>query len=147
MSAKQKMCAVMYLPTLLNKGSCIWLYFAFSKSNLLSYSAAAFPVLKYYLLNQSPLDCPLTVLKCKLSVLEKCPSYRELSYRKMTEKWQAPTSGVRLIVVSVKRELTVVDNLLHLFIIFLFSNQGSLTKEATRYMACNRHHVKSTEVT
>ena len=31
-----------------------------------------------------------------MSVLEKCPSYREYSYSKMTEKWQGPTPGVRL---------------------------------------------------
>ena len=46
-------------------------------------------------------------LKRPLSVLERCPSYREFSYSKMTGKWQGPTKGVRLIEVSVKRELTV----------------------------------------
>ena len=43
--------------------------------------------------------------KCPLSVLERCPSYREYSYNKMTEKRKWPTPGVRLIEVSVKREL------------------------------------------
>ena len=49
-----------------------------------------------------------------LSVLERCPAYREFRCSKMTEKWCAGTNtgcpfyrGVRLIEVSVKRELTV----------------------------------------
>ena len=54
----------------------------------------------------------MTVLKCPLSVLERCPFYREFSYSKMTEKRPGPTQGVglkevRLIEVSVKRELTI----------------------------------------
>ena len=36
-----------------------------------------------------------------------CPSYREYSYSKMTEKRQWPKPGVRLTEVSVKTELTV----------------------------------------
>ena len=42
-----------------------------------------------------------------MSVLERCPSNRENSYSKMTEKRQGPTPGVRLREVFVKRELTV----------------------------------------
>ena len=42
-----------------------------------------------------------------MSVLKRCPSYREFNYSKMTEKWQGPTQGVRLREVSVERELTV----------------------------------------
>ena len=40
----------------------------------------------------------------QVSILEKCPSYREYSYSKMTEKRQGPTPGVRLIesIVTVK---------------------------------------------
>ena len=45
--------------------------------------------------------------KCPLSVLWRCPSYREFGYSKMTEKRPGPAPGVRLIEVSVKRELTV----------------------------------------
>ena len=45
--------------------------------------------------------CLLTVL----SVLKRCPSYREF---KMTEKRQGPTPAVPLMEVSVKRELTVL---------------------------------------
>ena len=42
-----------------------------------------------------------------MSVLERCPSYSENSYSKMTEKQQGPTPDVRLREVFVKRELTV----------------------------------------
>ena len=35
-----------------------------------------------------------------MSILEKCPSYREYSYSKMTEKGQGPTPGVHRIEVS-----------------------------------------------
>ncbi len=45
--------------------------------------------------------------RLQLSVLDRCPSYREFSYSKMTEKRQRPSVGVRLIEVSVKREVTV----------------------------------------
>ncbi len=45
--------------------------------------------------------CPLAVSKCPLSVLEKCPSYREFCYSKMTEKRQGLSPGVRLMEVSV----------------------------------------------
>ena len=41
-----------------------------------------------------------------LFVLEKCPSNKEYSPGKITEEWQGPTPGVRLIEVSVIRELT-----------------------------------------
>ena len=51
--------------------------------------------------------CPLTALKCPLSIVERCPSYKEFGYSKMTETRPGPTQGVRLIEVSVKRELTV----------------------------------------
>ena len=39
-----------------------------------------------------------------MSVLERCLSYREYSYSKMTEKWQDPTPSVHLIenIVTVK---------------------------------------------
>ncbi len=47
------------------------------------------------------------ISKCPLSVLERCPSYREFGYSKITEKRQGPSPGVRLIEVSVERELTV----------------------------------------
>ena len=53
--------------------------------------------------------CPLTVLKCPLSVLDRCPSYRELNNSKMTEKQPGPTQGVRLKEASVKREGERVD--------------------------------------
>ena len=46
------------------------------------------------------------LLKCPLSVLERCPSYREYSYSKMIEKRRGPTPGVRVREVSDKRELT-----------------------------------------
>ncbi len=46
-------------------------------------------------------SCPLVVSKCPLSVLERCPSYREFFYSKMTEKRQGPSPSVRLMVVSV----------------------------------------------
>ena len=53
--------------------------------------------------------CPLTVLKCPLSVLWRCPSYREFGYSKMTEKRTGPALGVRLIEVFVMGELTVLQ--------------------------------------
>ena len=37
----------------------------------------------------------------------RCPSYGEFGCSKMTEKQPGPAPGVRLIEVSVKRELTV----------------------------------------
>ena len=65
------------------------------------------PVLKYYSLRKLLFKCPLTISKCPMTFLERCSSYKELSYSKMTEKRQGPTQGVRLMDVSVKRELTV----------------------------------------
>ena len=58
--------------------------------------------------HSAPHKCPLTISKCPLSVLWRCPSYREFGYSKMTEKRPAQAPGVRLIEVSVKRELTVL---------------------------------------
>ncbi len=58
----------------------------------------------------------LVISKCPLSVLERCPSYREFGYSKMTDKragtiTRCPSyGGVRLIEVSVKRELTVLPS-------------------------------------
>ena len=57
-------------------------------------------VLKYFSLHKAP-------QKCLLSGLERCSSYREYSYSKMTEKRQGPKPCVRLTEVSVKIELTV----------------------------------------
>ena len=57
--------------------------------------------------HSAPRKCPLMILKCPLSVLWRCPSYREFGYSKVTEKRPGPAPGVRLIEVSVKRELTV----------------------------------------
>ena len=45
----------------------------------------------------------MAVLKCPLSVLERCPSYREFSFSKMTKKRPGKTQDVRLIEVSVGR--------------------------------------------
>ena len=42
-----------------------------------------------------------------MSVLERCPSYRESNKR--SKERQGPTLGVRLIEVSVKRESTVFE--------------------------------------
>ena len=47
------------------------------------------------------------LFKCPLSVIERCPSNREFKYSKINEERLGPTSDVRLIQVSVKRELTV----------------------------------------
>ena len=58
--------------------------------------------------HSAPHKCPLTISKCPLSVLLRCPSYREFGCSKMTEKRPGPTPGVRLMEVSVKRELTVL---------------------------------------
>ena len=60
--------------------------------------------------HSAPHKCPLTISKCPLSVLWRCPSYREFGYSKMTEKQPGPAPGVRLIEVSVKRELTVLSS-------------------------------------
>ena len=62
------------------------------------------PILKHYSLQKHFFKCPLTGLKCPLSVLARCPSYKEFGYSKMTEKWPGPTEGVRLIksLVTVK---------------------------------------------
>ena len=57
--------------------------------------------------HSTPGKCPLTILKCPLSVLWRCPSYREFGWSKMTEKRPGPAPAVRLIEVSVKREFTV----------------------------------------
>ena len=57
--------------------------------------------------HSAPCKCPLTILKCPLSVLWRCPSYREFGYSEMTDKRPGPAPGVRPIEVSVKRELTV----------------------------------------
>ena len=62
--------------------------------------------------HSAPCNCPLTILKCPLSVLWRCLSYREFGYTnygytKMTEKRPGPAPGVRPIEVSVKRELNV----------------------------------------
>ena len=56
----------------------------------------------------APRKCPLTILKCPFSVLWRCLSYREFGYSEMTDKRPGPAPGVRLIEVSVKRELTVL---------------------------------------
>ena len=40
-----------------------------------------------------------------MSILERCPSYKESNKR--SKERQGPTLGVRLIEVSVKRESTV----------------------------------------
>ena len=44
-----------------------------------------------------------------MSVLERCPSYRESN--KGSKERQGPTLGVRFTEVSVKRESTVVNNM------------------------------------
>ena len=46
-------------------------------------------------------NCPLHISKCLLSVLERCPSYRDLKYSKWLKKWQGPKFGVRFIEVSI----------------------------------------------
>ena len=45
--------------------------------------------------------CPLTISKCSLSVLRRCPAYREFGYSKMTKKRPGPPPGIRLIEMSV----------------------------------------------
>ena len=57
--------------------------------------------------HSAPHKCPLTISKCLLSVLWRCPSYREFGYSKITEKLLGPAAGDRLTEVSIKRELTV----------------------------------------
>ena len=49
--------------------------------------------------------CRLTVSKCPLSILERCPSHREYSYNKRTEKRQELTPGVRLRKVSISQRV------------------------------------------
>ena len=51
--------------------------------------------------HSAPHKCPLTISKCPLSVLWRCPSYREFGYSKMTEKWPGPAPDVCLIEVSI----------------------------------------------
>ena len=72
--------------------------------------------------HSAPHKCPLTISKCPLSVLWRCPSYREFGRSKMTEKRPGPAPGVRLIEVSVKRELTVqretFDNACHIIVVW-----------------------------
>ena len=58
--------------------------------------------------HSAPKNSPLTISKCPLSVLWRCPSYKEFGYSKITEKQPGPAPGVHLIEVSVKRELTVI---------------------------------------
>ena len=58
--------------------------FAYVIRNLLSFSAAEFHFEVFFTKNTNS-QVPLTVLKCPLSVLERCPSDREFSYSKMTE--------------------------------------------------------------
>ena len=71
--------------------------------DLLSFSAPTFRFEVFFTKNR----CLLTVLKCLMSILERCPSYWEFNYSKMTEKWPGPTQGVRLKELCIKRELTV----------------------------------------
>ena len=44
------------------------------------------PVLRYFSLKTLLHRCPLTILECPLSVLERCPSNREFNYSKMTKQ-------------------------------------------------------------
>ena len=46
-------------------------------------------------------NCPFRISKCPLSVLERCPSYRDLKYSKWLKKWQGPQFGARFIEVAV----------------------------------------------
>ena len=65
-----------------------------------------FPIISVYS-QLSPRRTPLgpALRVSKVSVLERCPSYKELN--KGNKQWQGPTLGVRFTEVSVKRESTV----------------------------------------
>ena len=71
--------------------------------------------------HSGPHNCPLTISNCPLSVLWRCPSYREFGDSKMTEIWPGPAPGVRLTEVFVKRELTV-QNIQSIIISNCFEN-------------------------
>ena len=61
-----------------------------------------------------------------MSVLERCPSYRESNER--SKERQGPTLGVRLIEVSVERESTVQE----FYILELRSEEMSLFRSGYR---------------
>ena len=66
-----------------------------------------FPIISVYSQlspRRTPLGPALSV--SKVSVLERCPSYKESN--KGNKQRQGPTLGVRFTEVSVKRESTVV---------------------------------------
>ena len=65
-----------------------------------------FPIISVYS-QLSPRRTPLgpALRVSKVSVLERCPSYKESN--KGNKQWQGPTLGVRFTEVSVKRESTV----------------------------------------
>ena len=78
--------------------------FASQNSNLLSYSARIISVFRVLFTKNYIHSCPLGgggCLKCPLSALKRCPSYREFNYSRMTEKRPGPTEGVRLREVSI----------------------------------------------
>ena len=56
----------------------------------------------------------LTILKCPLSVLWRCTSYREIGYSKLTEKWPGPALGVRPIEVSVLQRCPLRESWLYI---------------------------------
>ena len=47
----------------------------------------------------------------QVSTLKRCPSYREYSYSKRTEKGQEPTPGVHLIEVSILDSIVTLKGL------------------------------------
>ena len=47
----------------------------------------------------------------QVSTLKMCPSYREYSYSKRTEKRQEPTPGVHLIEVSILESIVTLKRL------------------------------------
>ena len=82
--------------------------------NLLLRRAPALPFwdILYFSLHEALPNCLLTV--SKVSIVrhrERCPSYREYDYSKMTEKRQGPTPVVRLREVSDKKELSLYSKI------------------------------------
>ena len=87
------MCVFEIVKALTNYSQGIYLCnknFASVICNLLSFSANTFRF-EVFSAKNSTSQVSVDGLKCPLSILERCPSYRELNYSKLTQKRPVPT--------------------------------------------------------
>ncbi|XP_078382729.1 uncharacterized protein LOC144665361 isoform X2 [Oculina patagonica] len=61
------------------------------------------------------------ISKCPLSILERCPSYKEFGCSKMTEKRQGASPGVRLIEAGVFMVFSIASSVLGVIIVTFYS--------------------------